>query len=68
VVDPAPAIAAIENKKSYTQPDEKTARYNMIPHNNTLKGIKNTEKYKIDYFKLIVFYINLDYKTFKLKH
>ena len=49
VVDPAPTIAAIENKKSYTQPDEKTARYNMIPHHNTLKGIKNTDKYKIDY-------------------
>jgi GR25 family glycosyltransferase involved in LPS biosynthesis len=49
VIDPAPVIAAIEEKKSYTQPDEKTARYNMIPHNNTLRGIKNTEKYKIDY-------------------
>jgi GR25 family glycosyltransferase involved in LPS biosynthesis len=49
VVDPAPAIAAIENKISYTQPDEKTARYNMIPHDGFLKGLKNTEKYKVDY-------------------
>lgn len=49
VVDPSPCIAAIEEKKSYTQPNEKTARYNMIPQEKTLMGIKNHDKYKIDY-------------------
>lgn len=48
VVDPAPVIAAIENKISYTQPNDKTARYNMIPHDGFIKGLKNHEKYKID--------------------
>jgi GR25 family glycosyltransferase involved in LPS biosynthesis len=49
VVDPSPCIAAIEEKKSYTQPEEKTARYNMIPPDKTLMGIVNHEKYKMDY-------------------
>jgi len=48
VVDPAPAIVAIEDKISYTQPEEKTARYNMIPPEKTLRGIVNHEKYCID--------------------
>ena len=49
VVDPCPVIVATEDKKSYTQPDDKTARYNMIPHDKTLMGIKTPDKYKIDY-------------------
>ena len=49
VVDPSPCIVAIEEKKSYTQQDDKTARYNMIPHDKTLMGIKTPDKYKIDY-------------------
>ena len=48
VVDPAPVIVPLENKESYTQPDNKTAHYNMIPHDGFLKGLKNTDKYKID--------------------
>lgn len=50
VVDPAPVIVAVENKKSHTQPDDKTARYNMIPPDGFLKGIKESaiDKYTID--------------------
>lgn len=50
VVDPAPVIVPVEQKKSHTQPDEKTARYNMIPPNGFLKGIKDSavHKYQID--------------------
>lgn len=48
VVDPAPVIVPIEDKISYTQPEEKTARYNMIPPTKTLKGIIKHEKYAID--------------------
>ena len=49
VVDPAPLVAVVEDKISYTQPENKVARYNMIPHDGFLKGIKNHEKYKVDY-------------------
>lgn len=48
VVDPAPVIVPVEQKKSHTQPDDKTARYNMIPPNGFIKGLKNTDKYMID--------------------
>jgi hypothetical protein len=48
VVDPAPVIVPIEEKISHTQPDEKTARYNMIPPDGFLRGLKNTDKYQID--------------------
>ena len=48
VVDPAPVIAAIEDKRSSTQPDEKSARYNMTPPDGFLRGLKNTDKYKYD--------------------
>lgn len=48
VVDPAPVIVPIEDKISFTQPEEKTARYNMAPHNGFIKGLKNTDKYKYD--------------------
>jgi GR25 family glycosyltransferase involved in LPS biosynthesis len=48
VVDPAPIVAVIEDKVSYTQPDQKVAKYNMIPHDGFLKGLKNTDKYKVD--------------------
>jgi GR25 family glycosyltransferase involved in LPS biosynthesis len=48
VVDPSPVIVPIEDKISYTQPEEKTARYNMIPPTKTLKGIVKPEKYAID--------------------
>lgn len=48
VVDPAPVIVPLENKESYTQPDNKTAHYNMIPPDGFLKGLKNTDKYTID--------------------
>jgi hypothetical protein len=48
VVDPAPVIVAVEEKISHTQPEEKTARYNMIPPDGFLKGLKNTDKYMID--------------------
>ena len=48
VVDPAPVVAAIEDKQSFTQPDQKTARYNMAPPDGFLKGLKNTDKYMYD--------------------
>jgi GR25 family glycosyltransferase involved in LPS biosynthesis len=50
VVDPAPVIVPIEQKKSHTQPNEETARYNMIPPDGFLKGLKESaiEKYQID--------------------
>jgi GR25 family glycosyltransferase involved in LPS biosynthesis len=48
VVDPSPVIVPIEDKISYTQPDDKVARYNMIPPDGTLKGIVNPDKYLID--------------------
>jgi GR25 family glycosyltransferase involved in LPS biosynthesis len=50
VVDPAPVIVPVENKISHTQPDQKTARYNMIPPDGFLKGIKDSavDKYEID--------------------
>jgi len=48
VVDPAPVIVPVEQKKSHTQPDDKTARYNMIPPDGFLRGLKNTDKYMID--------------------
>jgi len=48
IVDPAPVIVALEEKISHTQPDDKTARYNMIPPDGFLKGLKNTDKYGID--------------------
>jgi len=47
-IDPAPVIVPVEQKKSHTQPDDKTARYNMIPPNGFIKGLKNTDKYMID--------------------
>jgi len=49
VVDPAPLIAIIGDRVSFTQPDDKTARYNMIPPEGFLKGIVKPEKYAIDY-------------------
>ena len=48
VVDPAPVIAAVEDKISHTQPENKVARYNMAPHDGFIKGLKNIEKYKYD--------------------
>jgi len=48
VVDPAPVIVPSEEKQSHTQPDQKTARYNMIPPEGFLKGLKHTDKYMID--------------------
>ena len=48
VVDPGPAIVATEDKISHTQPDNKVARYNMIPTDGFLKGLKNTDKYTLD--------------------
>ena len=50
VVDPAPVIVPIEQKKSHTQPDEETARYNMIPPDGFLRGLKESaiDKYQID--------------------
>ena len=50
VVDPAPVIVPIEQKKSHTQPNDETARYNMIPPDGFLKGLKESaiEKYQID--------------------
>lgn len=50
VVDPAPVVVPIEQKISHTQPNEKTARYNMIPPDGFLKGLKESaiEKYEID--------------------
>jgi len=48
VVDPAPLVAIIGDRISFTQPEDKTARYNMIPPDGFLRGIVNTEKYMID--------------------
>lgn len=50
VVDPAPVIVPVESKISHTQPNEKSARYNMIPPDGFLKGIKDSaiHKYEID--------------------
>jgi hypothetical protein len=48
VVDPAPVIVPLEDKESYTQPDNQTAHYNMIPPDGFLRGLKNKEKYSID--------------------
>jgi len=50
VVDPAPVIVPLEDKKSHTQPEEKSARYNMIPPDGFLRGIKESaiDKYQID--------------------
>lgn len=50
VVDPGPVIVPLENKISHTQPEEKVARYNMIPTDGFLKGIKESavHKYQID--------------------
>jgi GR25 family glycosyltransferase involved in LPS biosynthesis len=48
IVDPAPVVAAVEDKISHTQPEAKVARYNMAPHNGFIKGLKNTDKYKYD--------------------
>jgi GR25 family glycosyltransferase involved in LPS biosynthesis len=48
VVDPGPAIVATEDKISHTQPEHKVARYNMIPSDGFLRGLKNTDKYSIN--------------------
>ena len=48
VADPGPVIVATEDKISHTQPEQKVARYNMIPTDGFLKGLKNTEKYTLD--------------------
>ena len=48
VVDPAPIIVPMEQKISHTQPDGIAGRYNMMPHELFLKGLKNREKYTYD--------------------
>ena len=50
VVDPAPVIVPIEHKISHTQPKQETARYNMLPPDGFLKGLKESviDKYQID--------------------
>jgi len=48
VADPAPVIAAMEQKVSETQPEGKVARYNMLPPDGFLKGIVKPEKYSYD--------------------
>jgi GR25 family glycosyltransferase involved in LPS biosynthesis len=49
VVDPAPLIAIIGDRVSFTQPENSVARYNMIPPEGFLKGIVKPEKYALDY-------------------
>ena len=43
-------IVPLEDKKSHTQPEERSARYNMIPPDGFLRGIKESaiDKYQID--------------------
>lgn len=48
VADPAPVIAAVEDKVSETQPEGKVAKYNMLPPDGFLKGLVKPEKYSID--------------------
>lgn len=48
VVDPAPVVAIVGNRKSHTQPDGKVATYNTIPHSGFMAGLKNREKYYVD--------------------
>ena len=48
VVDPAPVIVPMEKKVSHTQPEGIAGRYNMMPHQGFMKGLKHKNKYTYD--------------------